>query len=785
MKNEVLNFVADVKNKKPASPLLYGLFFEDINHSLDGGLNANLVQNGSFDFCAFSYNKPVVKNEYFNLKFWEIESGNVTTEKPISENKPYSLKIDLKDSCVIKNCGYELVDNKNYIYLNDHNFTASFFYSSNKDVMCEAFFEYANGTKTKPVQITLTKTNKYVLKEFSISTKSKSFAKLVFKFFGNATLYLTHFKLIPFNYFKTAKNKYNYGKFNPALVQALDMGAKFMRFPGGCLVEGDASLDYLYEWEKTIGPTEQRISKPSVWNYLQSNEIGFFEYFCLCEDLHLSPLPVHHVGLICQIRTEVTRHLGYIAYSPTSREFKEKVVDSVAHLIYFALGNVNSKDKTEKLWANKRKEMGHTKPFNLKMIALGNENWDKIYFRNFKACIDALQNYDYCNKKVNLLETFGVQILTSSGVDINPQDTNPSWRYLNKNYTNLIVDEHVYNTPSWFADNYYRYDYYNPNLSKVFMGEYACHTDADGLGRLGGTNNFISALSEAVFVLGMENNPDIVKMSCYAPLICKVGQANWNPDLIYFDKEKIHLTPNYAVQSAFAKNYGKYGIKLYCERNFDNMGKFAAKLNKNEVESITFEDLKFKPIKVNLINNETDKNLKNYYVKIKFKHLVDGFSLSFGKTGNFKYLIHYNIQDKALYFEKIVNGLRMTLERLLDIDLKTDICIKYTEQEIVVYSLQKTLTKLTEKKIWKTNTNVFTSLTFDNKFIYLKVVNVGDDTKANFDLSSLIKTGTSAKHIVLTEKENGFKEQVKTIKVNPNFTVALKEKSINIFKIEK
>ena len=160
MKSEILEFKAKKQNAKPTSPLLYGLFLEDINHSIDGGLNANLIQNGNFDFCFFTYDQPVVKNKYDNLRFWEVEDSIVTNENPISENKPYSLKIELDGAKKIKNLGYELVGNKNYIYLNDNQFTVSFFYSSNKDVSCKIYFEYENGGTSKPFSIVLKKSSK-------------------------------------------------------------------------------------------------------------------------------------------------------------------------------------------------------------------------------------------------------------------------------------------------------------------------------------------------------------------------------------------------------------------------------------------------------------------------------------------------------------------------------------------------------------------------------------------------------------------------------------------------
>ena len=208
-------------------------------------------------------------------------------------------------------------------------------------------------------------------------------------------------------------------------------------------------------------------------------------------------------------------------------------------------------------------------------------------------------------------------------------------------------------------------------------------------------------------------------------------------------------------------------------------------MNKNEIESIEFFDPNNNPIDVKLANNKTTKNITNYFVKIKFKKLIDGFSLTFGESGNFKFYIHYNFQDKALYFEKIVNNLRMTLERLKDINLKEDVCIKYTQNEIVIYKIQnEKLIKLAQKQLWKTNTNVFTSLTFDNKYVYLKIVNIGDETKASFDLSGIIKS-TKAIQTTYVESENKIKQSSKTLNLENKFLLSLKSHSLNILKIER
>lgn len=734
-KDEIMEkFVAKAENSVNSAPILYGLFFEDINHSLDGGLNANLVQNGFFDFCYFNYGSINLQCVHDNLRFWSCEPQKnilITDEKPIHPNNPFALKVSLSNrdgDVILKNFGYAVKDNQNFLFLSSSKCECSFFAASSGRMKVDAFFEYEDGTNSKSYEIELKETKIYKNYKFNLSCKAQTYARICFKVSGVGQAYFSGFRLIPNNFFKSATNSYPYGKLNAKLVEALDMGTKFLRFPGGCLVEGDVCPNFLYDWEKTIGPIETRVSKPSVWNYTQSNEIGFFEYFCLCEDLNLLPVPVHHLGLNCQIRTEVFRHQGYSFLKPNSAQFKEKVIDSVAHLIYFAKGKVSSKDATEKLWAEKRKKMGHPKPFNLQHIALGNENWDKIYFKNFETALQGLKNYDYCGKNTDILEKFNIQIIASAGVDINPQDTNFSWKYITKHHQNLVVDEHCYNTPQWFVDNFYRYDYYDKAQSKVFMGEYACHTDADGKGRLGGKNNFVSALSEAVFMCGFENNPQIVKMSCYAPLLCRKNSANWDPNLIYFDRDEFYPTPNYCVQKLFMQNYGDHAIKLEKNENFENCGIFSIKTNKNSLKSVVLGNGEKLAMQLGLFDTmESSQNLENFSATISFKKIKDDISFCFGKQKQegFGFYLHYNFEEKKLYFEKVVDSLRMTLEELANVELSPTVRVEYDQHMLKIYNLENGKVKLVAKKnIWKTNRTLFASLTYDEKNIYIKVVNV-------------------------------------------------------------
>ena len=305
---------------------------------------------------------------------------------------------------------------------------------------------------------------------------------------------------------------------------------------------------------------------------MQSYGVGFYEYFCLCEDLNMAPLPVLHAGLLCQIRVGEQRGNGYRRIIPGTETFKHEVIDNAAHLLYFAKGDVNSADETEARWAKVRADMGHPAPFALEYIGIGNENWGNEYFENFAACLLGLKQYDYAGTQVDLIRKFGVTVVTTAGVDIRPQDSNDNWKVINEKYRDMIVDEHVYNSYQWFIDNTKRYDCYDRGGAKVFMGEYAMHTMSDGRGRLNGENNLRSALAEAAFLTGCERNSDVVKMTCYAPLFASTANYRWTPNLIWFNPRDMMFTPNYYVQQMFAANTGKTLIDGVSEVSDDNAG---------------------------------------------------------------------------------------------------------------------------------------------------------------------------------------------------------------------
>lgn len=564
---------------------LYGLFFEDINQAADGGLNAEMVINNSFEFSYFTYDdyncESYVEARKKNNFYWDIYGAGpkkIAKTGGMNENNPSYLLLDVGGIYHLENPGYYTNGGYDMYGMPVDNGETYRFSMWVKRLgfrgTAKIYIRGAHGRHTTvgEIKIPTGTEGDWIKVSTEVKAEKDTMGRLCIILEGNGKIGIDYVSLIPATTWGDP-DKYRNGKLSVRIVEALkNCHPSFFRFPGGCVVEGDVAFDYMYKWRNTVGPLEQRKQIPNVWRYMQSYGVGFYEYFALCEDLNMSPLPVLHCGLLCQIRMGEQRKTGYQRIMPGTEKFQQEVIDNVADLIFFAKGDVSSKDKNEAYWAKIRSDMGHPAPFELKYIGIGNENWGYEYFDNFASCLLGVKQYMYNGRLTDLLERFGITIVTTAGVDIRPSDSNDSWKIINEKYRDMIVDEHVYNSYQWFIDNTKRYDCYDRNGAKVFMGEYATHTMADGRGRLNGDNNLRSALSEAAFLTGCERNSDVVKMTCYAPLFASTYNYRWTPNLIWFNARDVMYTPNYYVQKMFAENTGKYTLTDVSPVDDDNAG---------------------------------------------------------------------------------------------------------------------------------------------------------------------------------------------------------------------
>ena len=348
------------------------------------------------------------------------------------------------------------------------------------------------------------------------------------------TVDMDHISLFPVNTWKGRENG-----LRADLAQALyDLNPGVFRFPGGCIIEGN-SLETRYQWKNSVGPVENRPLNENRWNYtfkhkafpdyFQTLGLGYFEYFLLSEDLGAEPLPVISCGLSCQ----------YESNEVVPMDALDPYIQDALDLIEFANGPVTSK------WGKVRADMGHPEPFNLKMIGIGNEQWDKVYVERLEAFTKAIRA-KYPN----------VKVVGSSGPSASGDKFDYLWPEMKRIGVDL-VDEHYYMNPDWFFGNASRYDNYDRKGPKVFAGEYASHDHSTKK-----DNNFLAALSEAAFMTGLERNADVVHLATYAPLFAHVDAWQWNPDLIWFDNLRMMRTPNYYVQQMYGMNAGTDVLSL-------------------------------------------------------------------------------------------------------------------------------------------------------------------------------------------------------------------------------
>lgn len=802
----MINYTLD-KNKRgvDVSKELYGLFFEDINQAADGGMNAEMVINNSFEFEYFTYDdynaESPVDVRKAKLTHWDIYGAGpmrVCDWGGIAPTNPSYVALNVGGQYHMENPGFHTsgafdrfgmpVDAGMTYHFSM--FVKHMGYNGNVRVWLKS--------STAPISEVgeiIVENNGKDWEKVSCSFKANvsEMARLVIEFNGNGRIGVDMVSLIPSDTWGDP-DVYRNGKFSAKMVNVLkECHPSFFRFPGGCVVEGDVDFEHQYRWRNTVGPLETRKQICNVWRYMQSYGIGFYEYFCLCEDLHMAPLPVLHCGLICQIRMGEQRKTAYQRIMPGTTQFKIEVIDNVADLIFFALGDVDSEDEEEARWARVRADMGHPGKFDLRFIGIGNENWGLEYFDNLHSCLLGLRAYKYKGKQTDLLKLFNITVVTTAGVDIRPSDTNPSWATINQKYRDMIVDEHVYNSYQWFIDNTKRYDCYDRTGAKVFMGEYSMHTEADGRGRLNGENNLKAALAEAAFLTGCERNSDVVKMTCYAPLWASTSNYRWTPNMIWFNARDIMRTPSYFVQQMYASNIGSYTLTDVGQVNDSNAGgiligghRTASAVKEVRVKDIASGEIIYRhnfkdgiggwkdypnSIGIHIENGELiipvndafngvyfdDQQFENCEVEVDFRRLngeqsfivgvgvadvrnaetVDnaGFSISCQYGKNHK---GYDVSfDKRVDFMRTVCEM-MGKDKFFGYDAEGNTMkLVYTTKTLTAYIYKGgEWHEILFKHVWKVNERIFNSATVgeDGK-IYFKVVNIsGKDEIMHVDL---------------------------------------------------
>ena len=515
-------------------PTMWGIFFEDINFGADGGLYAELVKNRSFEFAhplmgwteqkydRFSLNKESGFASIFNHSDDEA-SGARFARVTANADKGYGLTNEgFRGMGIKKDMQYNFS-----LWARQH--------EGNTSLRVELVDEQGNVIGGTTVSPTGNQWKEYTASFKATATAAK--AKLNVWFDGKGAVDVDMISLFPQDTWKERPKG-----LRADLVQLLaDMKPGFLRFPGGCIVEG-RDLATRYQWKKTVGKIEDRELIVNRWNtefshrpapdYFQSFGLGFFEYFQLAEDIGASPLPILSCGMACQFNTAELVPMDEL----------DPYIQDALDLIEFANGPVTSS------WGKLRADMGHAAPFNLKFIGVGNEQWGPHYIDRYKVFTKAIK------------DKYPSIVIVSS---VGPFPEGELFDYAAKELKELnadIVDEHYYRNPEWFLENSNRYDNYDRKGPKIFAGEYAAQSVATV--SPDNKNNWKCAMSEAAFMTGLERNADMIYMASYAPLFAHAEGWQWTPDLIWFDNLRSYGTPNYYVQKLFANNKGTHALSI-------------------------------------------------------------------------------------------------------------------------------------------------------------------------------------------------------------------------------
>lgn len=529
--------VINVNAKKPGAviqPTQWGIFFEDINYAADGGLYGELLKNRSFEFTPDhlmgwqAFGKVEIKNDgpfEKNPHYARLSSPGHRDLWTGLQNEGF-FGIGLNEGAEYRFTVWARVpDGKpQYLWIQfvDQNTMDEHQEFTNTDIKVDSR-EWKKYTAIIKSPRTMARAQ---LRLFLCDERRRS---------GSGTMDVEHVSLFPVDTYRGHENG-----MRKDVAQALeDLHPGVFRFPGGCIVEG-TTLELRYQWKNSVGPVENRPINKNRWentftyryyaDYFQSYGLGFFEYFQLAEEIGAEPLPVLNVGMACQFQN------GDDAHAPCTKEGLQQFIDDCIDLIDFANG-----DPAKNEWAKLRADMGHPAPFNLKFLAIGNEQWEKPYFDRLAIIAPEV-------RKVHP----EIKLIGTSGPNAEDDHFRNGWPAMAKLKADL-VDEHYYRDVKWYQNSMNRYDdrkFYTKDGPRVFAGEWACHDRGKKYNHAG------ASIYEAAFMTNIERNADLVHMATYAPLFAHVDGWQWRPDLIWYDNLTTARTASYYVQQLYMLNRG-------------------------------------------------------------------------------------------------------------------------------------------------------------------------------------------------------------------------------------
>ena len=506
------------------STRLYGLMTEEINHSYDGGLYAELIQNRAFRDNA---NDPV---------HWSAISGNgadasiaLDTANSFNDQLTTSLRLTVtkaakNNAAGVANSGYWGIPvNPSTKYRTeilaraDANFsgpmTVSIVGDDGKVYASEKFSGLTAAWKKFEV----------TLKTGSLTPTTKAHFAITMDKPG--TVWLGLVSLFP----PTWNDRPN-GLRKDIMQMMVDMNPKFLRFPGGNYVEGD-TIETRFDWKKTIGPIEQRAGHPCPWGYRSTDGLGLLEFLEWCEDMKAEPVLAVYAGY----------SLKGMHVNPGA-DLQPFVQDALDEIEY-----VTGDARTT--WGAQRVKDGHPAAFPLKYVEIGNEDWfdkSKSYDARYVQFNNAIKlKYP----QLKLISTIGNDQPEAMRVHSLQPD---------------VTDEHYYRNAEDFihmSPDYARK--YDRHGSEIFVGEWAAHETSfppwDNRSRNEPpTPNLKAAIGDGAFLAAMERNSDLIQMQCYAPMFVNVnpGGRQWRPNLIGYDAISSYGSPSYYAIQMFSRNLG-------------------------------------------------------------------------------------------------------------------------------------------------------------------------------------------------------------------------------------
>ena len=532
-------------------PDMIGLFFEDINYAADGGLYAEMIENRSFEFVRAGGNARDYYFEYDGMYGWAPCPANVAVVmktvqgSPLSEANPHYLRVTVNEAgtgfCNRCYGGIFIREGMEYhitFFARCVSYHGTFTAAVVKDgrrcasstVSCENCEE---------------ETYNYFRRYRMTLRADETVSEAEF------ALLLSEAGTVEFDFISMFPADAAAGLFRRDLFEALKaLKPGFLRFPGGCIVEGNTLVNR-YRYKDSLTEPWNRKNNWNRWavhgnceennfcscysHYNQTLGLGYYEYFLLCELIGAAPLPVMNVGFACQYQSTEQVSID----SPEFARFVQDALD----LIEFANGGADTE------WGAVRAKMGHPEPFGLSLLGIGNEQWQT-------ERADFFERYTAFEKAIHAAYP-SIRLIGSAGPDITSDRYTAAWDFYRRkeNRPDFVyaVDEHYYVKPEWLYEHVDFYDDY-PRAVKVFSGEYAAHP-ASGMNRPD-ANTLEGALAEAAFLTNLERNADVVVMASYAPLFARLGYAQWSPDLIWFDAGRTWLTASYYVQQLYSCNLG-------------------------------------------------------------------------------------------------------------------------------------------------------------------------------------------------------------------------------------